>query len=60
MLESRALAERLRVANEQINREVERVGQILRCLLPEPLPDIPGLQIAASFENIRPGRWRSL
>lgn len=45
------LAERLRLANEQINREAERVGRILRCLLPDPVPDIPGLEMAASFET---------
>jgi phosphoserine phosphatase RsbU/P len=51
LLQSRMLAERLRLANEQINREAERVGRILRCLLPDPVPDIPGLQMAASFET---------
>jgi phosphoserine phosphatase RsbU/P len=51
MLQSRTLAEQLRLANEQINHEVERIGEILRCLLPEPLPNIPGLEIAASFET---------
>jgi GAF domain-containing protein len=51
LLQSRVLTDRLRRANEQINREVERVGQILQCLLPDPLPKIPGLQIAASFET---------
>ena len=30
LLESRTLAERLRLANEQISLEVERVGQILQ------------------------------
>jgi len=51
LLQSRLLTDRLRLANEQINREVERIGQILQCLLPDPLPEIPGLQIAARFET---------
>lgn len=51
LLQSRLLTDRLRRANAQISREVERVGRILQCLLPDPLPKIPGLQIAARFET---------
>jgi sigma-B regulation protein RsbU (phosphoserine phosphatase) len=51
LIQSRMLAERLRLANEQITREAEGVGRILRCLLPDPVPVIPGLQMAASFET---------
>jgi sigma-B regulation protein RsbU (phosphoserine phosphatase) len=38
-------------AHALIDREVERIGRIQRALLPNPLPRIPGLEIAASYET---------
>ena len=40
---------RLREANEHITREVDRIAQIQKALLPKELPNIPGLSLAASF-----------
>lgn len=51
LLESRALVHELALAHAQIDGEVQRVGQIQRSLLPDPLPPIPGLDIAASYET---------
>ncbi|MDB5358397.1 MAG: rsbU 2 [Phycisphaerales bacterium] len=51
LLESQMLTEEVADAHVQIDREVQRVGQIQRELLPDPLPQIPGLQIAASYET---------
>lgn len=51
LLESRALVQELAHAHAQIDWEVQRVGQIQRSLLPDPLPPIPGLDIAASYET---------
>jgi len=51
LLGSQALSAELARAHAQIDREVERVGQIQRSLLPHPLPHLPGLQIATSYET---------
>jgi sigma-B regulation protein RsbU (phosphoserine phosphatase) len=51
LLESQMLMEEVADAHVLIDREVRRVGQIQRELLPDPLPQIPGLQIAASYET---------
>ncbi|HEX4124093.1 MAG TPA: PP2C family protein-serine/threonine phosphatase [Tepidisphaeraceae bacterium] len=51
LLESQALVEELASAHASIDAEVRRVGQIQRWLLPDPLPDIPGVQIAVSYET---------
>jgi sigma-B regulation protein RsbU (phosphoserine phosphatase) len=51
LLESQTLIEDVAKAHRLIDREVRRVGEIQRALLPDPLPQIPGLEIAASFET---------
>ncbi len=45
------IASQLRHANETIHAEVEQIGKIQRALLPQQLPNIPGLKIAASYET---------
>jgi sigma-B regulation protein RsbU (phosphoserine phosphatase) len=50
LLASQALAEDLRKANERIDADARQVGELQRALLPEPLPQIQGLQIAVSYE----------
>lgn len=45
------IAKQLREAHQRIRAEVERVAEIQRALLPNPLPDIPGLQIVTSYET---------
>ncbi len=42
-------AKQLREANERIRREMERIASIQRSLLPEAMPDIPGVTLAASY-----------
>jgi sigma-B regulation protein RsbU (phosphoserine phosphatase) len=49
LLESRALAEELARASEQIDRDLRQAGEVQRSLLPDPLPAIGGLEIAASY-----------
>jgi phosphoserine phosphatase RsbU/P len=44
---SRRLAE----AHEQIHREIDSIARIQRSLLPEALPEIPGLRLAASYRT---------
>ncbi len=41
----------LEKAHAQIQREVERIAQIQRALLPAAVPEIDGLRIAASYET---------
>ncbi|MEM9752625.1 MAG: SpoIIE family protein phosphatase [Planctomycetota bacterium] len=41
----------LREAKAKIDREVQRIGDIQRALLPQSLPEIHGAQIAASYET---------
>ena len=43
------LASELAHANEQIDRDARRVGELQRALLPASLPRIAGLEIAASY-----------
>lgn len=50
LLASQALAEDLRKANERIDADARQVGELQRALLPDPLPKIPGLEIAVSYE----------
>jgi sigma-B regulation protein RsbU (phosphoserine phosphatase) len=51
LLESQALSAEVADAHALVDREVQRVGRIQRMLLPNPLPRIPGLEIAASYET---------
>jgi sigma-B regulation protein RsbU (phosphoserine phosphatase) len=50
LMESQTLAEQLADANEQIEREIREVGQLQRALLPDPFPNVPGLNFAVSYE----------
>jgi sigma-B regulation protein RsbU (phosphoserine phosphatase) len=50
LLESKALATELARANARIDVDTRQVGELQRSLLPQPLPQIPGLSIAASYE----------
>jgi phosphoserine phosphatase RsbU/P len=43
------LRNQLSAALDQLDRELQTVGQIQRSLLPQELPQIPGLQIAAQY-----------
>ncbi|MEE8154765.1 MAG: PP2C family protein-serine/threonine phosphatase, partial [Phycisphaerales bacterium] len=45
------IAKQLREAHARIRAEVDHVATIQRALLPNPLPDIPGLQVVASYET---------
>lgn len=44
-------ARQLRLANQRIRDEVERIAAIQRALLPERLPTIAGLDLGASYET---------
>src|SRR5258705_6616876 len=50
LLESQLLAEQLGRANERIDRDARRVGELQRSLLPAAPPRIPGMEIAVSYE----------
>ena len=45
------IARDLRIAHARIRTEVEHIAAIQRALLPTPIPDIPGLSIAASYQT---------
>ena len=45
------IARDLRDAHARIRAEVEHIAAIQRALLPQPIPDIPGLSIAASYQT---------
>jgi sigma-B regulation protein RsbU (phosphoserine phosphatase) len=45
------IARDLHRAHERIREEVEHIAAIQRALLPHPIPDIPGLSIAASYQT---------
>ena len=45
------IARELRAANERAQREVDRIARIQRALLPEQVPDIPGVSIGTSYET---------
>ncbi|MHC4126811.1 MAG: PP2C family protein-serine/threonine phosphatase [Planctomycetota bacterium] len=45
------IARDLHRAHAQIRDEVEHIAAIQRALLPQPIPDIPGLSIAASYQT---------
>jgi phosphoserine phosphatase RsbU/P len=42
---------RLKVANARIEAEMEQIARIQRALLPDQLPQIPGVQIATSYNT---------
>lgn len=44
------IARQLREANETIRREVEQIARIQQALLPQRLPEFPGLSMAAHYE----------
>jgi len=46
-----AAHKRLRAANEWIDGEIEQIAAIQRGLLPQRLPDVPGLSLAASYRT---------
>jgi sigma-B regulation protein RsbU (phosphoserine phosphatase) len=50
LLESKALASELSRAHQQLDTDARKLGDLQRSLLPQPLPQIPGLEIAASYE----------
>jgi sigma-B regulation protein RsbU (phosphoserine phosphatase) len=50
LLENQALAGQLALAHERIDRDARQVGELQRALLPAALPQIAGLEIAASYE----------
>jgi sigma-B regulation protein RsbU (phosphoserine phosphatase) len=49
LLDSLYVTRRLALAHAAAEAEVERMARIQRALLPEPIPDIPGLDLAASY-----------
>ncbi len=50
-VKSALIARDLHRAHAQIRAEVEHIAAIQRALLPQPIPDIPGLSIAASYQT---------
>jgi len=50
LLENQLLADDLARAHEQIDRDARQVGELQRALLPAAIPQIAGLEIAASYE----------
>lgn len=44
-------AKKLRLAHQRIKDEVERIANIQQALLPDKLPDIPGVSIAAKYHT---------
>lgn len=44
-------AQRLREANEWIGREIEEIAQIQRAMLPEEMPEIPGVRLRAAYHT---------
>jgi sigma-B regulation protein RsbU (phosphoserine phosphatase) len=50
LMENQMLAADLARANEQIDREARRVGDLQRALLPASVPQVAGLEIATSYE----------
>ena len=45
------MSQQLRAANDKIRQEVQRIANIQRALLPQQMPDIPGLEMAASYQT---------
>jgi sigma-B regulation protein RsbU (phosphoserine phosphatase) len=50
LLESQTLAQELARANERIDKDIRQLADLQRTLLPNPLPEISGLEIAVSYE----------
>jgi sigma-B regulation protein RsbU (phosphoserine phosphatase) len=50
---SLVLADKVKSAYEEIDREMKAVAAIQRSLLPAKLPDVPTLQLAAHYETAR-------
>ena len=49
LLESQTLAEDLALANAKIDADIQQVADLQRSLLPDPMPDISGVELAASY-----------
>ncbi len=47
------LAERVKAAYEEVDRELRAVASIQRSLLPAQLPNVPGLKLAAHYQTAR-------
>ena len=47
------IAQKLREANDALDAELKTVGDIQRSLLPQTLPDIPGLSLASHYHTAR-------
>src|SRR5205814_6027945 len=45
------ISRQLREANQRIQSEIEQIARIQRSLLPQVLPQVPGLSIATSYET---------
>jgi len=45
------IANQLRDANERIRHEVRQIARIQRALLPQALPNFPGISLATSYES---------
>ena len=45
------ITQQLRDAHAEIQQEVEQIAKIQRALLPQQIPNIPGLKIAVSYET---------
>lgn len=43
--------QKLREANERIGAEIKQIAKIQRAMLPQSLPNIPGMSFAASYET---------
>jgi sigma-B regulation protein RsbU (phosphoserine phosphatase) len=51
MIKNSLMAQELRAAHDRINKEVAQIAGIQRALLPDPLPRIEGVVLAASYET---------
>jgi sigma-B regulation protein RsbU (phosphoserine phosphatase) len=45
------ISKQLREANQRIQREIDQIAQIQRALLPQDLPQVPGVSFATSYET---------
>jgi sigma-B regulation protein RsbU (phosphoserine phosphatase) len=50
-LTNMAIAEQLRCADAEIRREVDQIAALQRAMLPDGLPRVPGLALAASYKT---------